>query len=355
MSQETSEEKSLPPSERKLRKAREKGQISKSSDMVAATTVVFLTIYLLLAWPSILDQFGRMFDVSGRASIRGGAEGWRGAIGETTDAMAAIIVPIYCIGALAIVLGSIISNKGVIFSFHPIKPDLKRVHPVEGFKRIFSVRNFVEFIKALVKSVLLVGALGLSAWYGLGAVLRIPYCGADCTGEALTAVAAPLIILALLLFVFAAMIDTNIQKWLFTRDMKMTHTEFKREHKEQHGDPLIRSERRKMRQEAVSGATGPATKMLKSRVPTILICAGNEVAVALRYVQGETPAPVVVGKGTGKRASELIELALDARIPVENDTALAQDLLKRARMESFIPETFFREVARVINQSTLDR
>lgn len=349
--QQTSEEKSLPPSDRKLRKARKKGQISKSQDMIAASTMVILTLYLLFAWPSIIEQFARIFDASGKAAATGGSAGWKGAIGETLDAMASIIMPIYFLAFIAIVLGSIISNKGMVFSFHPIKPDIKRIHPVEGFKRIFSVRNFIEFIKAFIKSTFLIAALGFAAWYGLSAVLRIPYCGSSCVGEALTVVVVPLIILALLMFVFAALMDSPIQKWLFNRDMKMTHSEYKREQKEIHGDPLIRSARNRIRRDVVAGTAGPASSMLKSRNPTLVICAGNEIAVALRYVAGETPAPIVVGKGTGARAKQLIELALNLRVRVENDSVLAQELLSRAKMDGFIPQSFFRSVARLLNQS----
>ena len=346
-----SEEKSLPPSEKKLREARKKGQIAKSTDAVTAASVTLLTIYLVLAWPSIKEQFARMFDVAGRAAARRGPSSWEAAMRETTDAAGDIIVPLYLIGILATVLGAVISNKGVIFSFHPLKPDLKRIHPAEGFKKIFSIRNFVEFLKALVKSMLLIGALGLSAWYGLGVVLRIPYCGANCAGDALAAVAGPLIILAILLFLFAALIDNNIQKWLFTRDMRMTHTESKREMKEVYGDPQVRAARKDQQRSASSGDSGKASKILASREPTIVICAGNEVAVALRYVPGETAAPVVVGKGTGQRAASIIQNALDYRVPVENDSALAQDLLRRAKMDSFIPESFFRTIAGILNHT----
>ena len=346
-----SEEKSLPPSEKKLKQAREKGQIAKSADAVSAASVTILTLYLVLAWPSIQEQFARMFDVAGRAALRGGPSSWEAAMRETVDAGAAIIVPLYLLGMVATVIGAIISNKGVIFSFHPLKPDLKRIHPAEGFKKIFSVRNFVEFMKALVKSLLLIGALGVSAWYGLGAVLRIPYCGAGCSGEALAAVAGPLIILALLLFLFAALVDANIQKWLFTRDMRMTHSEQKREMKEVFGDPHIRNARKDQQRSAARGESGKASKFLKSRQPTIIICSGNDVAIALRYIPGETAAPVVVGKGTGQRANLMIQSAIDSRLPVENDSGLAQDLLRRAKMESFIPESAFRNVARVLNHA----
>ena len=346
-----SEEKSLPPSEKKIRKAREKGQIAKSSDSVAAASVTILTIYLVMAWPSIKLEFARMFDVAGSAALRGGPLSWEGAISETIDAAANIIIPLYLLGMAATVIGAVISNKGVVFAAHPLKPDLKRIHPAEGFKKIFSIRNIVEFIKALVKSMLLLGALGVSAWFGLSAILRIPYCGEDCSGDVLVAVAGPLVVIAVLLFLFGALIDVTIQKWLFTRDMRMTNSEFKREMKETFGDPQIRSARKDQQRAAASGETGKASKSLKSRAPTVLVCAGNEVAVAIRYVSGETAAPVVVGKGTGQRAAGMIKSAIDSRIPVEDDSALAHELLRRAKMESYIPESLFRSVARILTHA----
>ncbi len=348
---DSSEEKSLPPSQRKLTEARKKGQIATSSDSVAAASMTFLTLYLILAWPNIEEQFARMFDVAGRAAARTGPSGWEAAIRETADASADIVLPLYFIGFLATVLGAVISNKGVIFSFEPLKFDLNRIHPAKGFKKIFSARNFIEFLKAITKSVLLMGALGISAWYGMGAILRIPYCGSGCAGEALVAVAGPLVVLALLLFLFGALVDVIIQKWLFTRDMRMTHSENKREMKETFGDPHIRSARKDLQQAAAKGDSGNASKSLKSRMPTMVIYSKNDIAIGLRYVPGETAAPVVVAKATGQRAFALIQNAIDSRVQVENEPTLAQDLLKRAKMDSFIPESSFRGVAKIMNRT----
>ena len=348
--EESSEEKSLPPSLKKLREARRKGQIAKSTDMISAVSVTLLTLYLLFAWPGIQAEFARMFDVAARAAARSGPSSWQAAIQETGNAAGNILIPLYLIGFVAIVLGAVISNKGIIFSFEPLKPKLSHIHPVKGFKRIFSIRNLIEFIKALVKSLLLMGALGLSAWYGISAVLRIPYCGSGCVAEALAVIAMPLVVLAVLLFLFAALVDLSVQKWLFTRDMRMTHTELKREMKETFGDPHIRSARKDLQRDAVAGDTGKATKYLKDRKPTFVICANNDVAIGLRYVPGETAAPVVVAKATGQRARLLIRDAVNARLIVENDSDLAHDLLKRAKMDSFIPESAFRSVARILSR-----
>ncbi len=350
MSGESSEEKSLPPSEKKLREGRKKGQISKSTDMVSAVVMIFLIIYLVLGWPAIRRSFERMFDTAGQAAAQGGTDAWGIAIRDTWQAMGTIMLPLYTVSIFAIFLGSMISNKGIIISMHPITPDLKKIHPVEGFKKIFSMKNLIEFLKALVKSMLLLIVLGLIGWFGLEAIMQAPLCTSDCSDDVLLIVAVPLVLTALALFIISALVDLTLQKWLFTREMRMTHSEMKREMKEIYGDPMVRRARNEIRRNIANDTeSGKATGYLKSRIPTMVICSGNQVAVGLRYVAGETPAPVIVAKATGVRATMLIAEAVNASIHVVNDNELATALIQQGRIDAFVPESQFREIARVMN------
>lgn len=353
MSGESSEEKSLPPSAKKLQEARKKGQFSKSQDVISATTMIFIVIYLVLSWPSIFDSFATMFDSAGQAALRTDKNAWFSAIQDTWGAMSDIILPIYIIAMGAIFVGSIISNKGIVFAIQPITPDLKKINPVEGFKKIFSMRNLIEFLKALIKSMLLLGGLGFSAWLGIDSIMQVPMCSEDCAGHVLLIVAAPLVFAAMALFLFSALIDMSLQRWLFTRDMRMTHSEQKREMKEMYGDPMVRRARNEARRSAGGdGAeSGKATRYLKARTPTIVISAGTQLAVAIRYVPGETPAPVIVGRGIGNLATQIIEQAHELRVPVANDPGFAVELHRQSKLYSFIPEAFFREIARCMSQN----
>jgi len=352
MSGDSSEEKSLAPSEKKLREGREKGQIAKSTDMVSAIVMIFLALYLVLGWPVIQAAFARMFDTAGYAAAQGGGASWEVAIRDTWQAMGTIMVPIYIVSFMAIFLGSIISNKGIVISFEQVKPDLKKIHPGQGFKKIFSIRNFIEFLKALIKSMIILIVLAVIGWWGFRAIMRAPLCQDDCVADALMVVAVPLVLAALILFIVSALVDMTLQKWLFTRDMKMTHSEMKREMKEVYGDPTVRQARNETRRSiAQDGGTGKASGFLDNVAPTILICSGGQVAVGLRYVPGETPAPVVVSKGTGARASLMIAEAVNSGVPVTNDPDVATALVQQGRIEAFVPESLFREVARVMNNS----
>ena len=352
MSGDSSEEKSLPPSDKKLREGRKKGQIAKSTDMTSAVVMVFLVAYLILGWPVIRGAFERMFDTAGQAAALDGTASWGAAIQDTWGAMGTIMLPIYLLSFFAIFLGSIMSNKGIVASFEQIKPDLKKIHPAEGFKKMFSIKNVVEFIKALVKSILLLLALGFAGWLGFRAMMQIPLCETDCSDDVLILVVAPLVFTTLALFILSALVDANVQKWLFMREMRMTHSEMKREMKEMYGDPMVRRARNEIRRNIASDSdSGKAASYISERVPTIVICAGNQAAVALRYVSGETPAPVIISKGTGARAVMLIETAVNAGISVQNNPETATALLQQGRVDSFVPESLFRDVARIMNGS----
>ncbi len=350
MSGDTSEEKSLPPSDKKLREGRKKGQIAKSTDVVSAVVMLFLVIYLVLGWPVISNAFEQMFDTAGRTAAQGGPDSWEIAIRDTWQAMGAIMLPLYMVSISAIFLGSVVSNKGIVISFDQIKPDLKKIHPAEGFKKIFSMKNFIEFLKALIKSAFLLCTLALIGWFGLQSIMQAPLCRDDCADDVLLIVAVPLVLAALVLFIVSALVDFTIQKWLFTREMRMTHSEMKREMKEIYGDPMVRRARNEIRRKiATDSESGKATSFLTSRAPTMLICSGNQIVVGLRYVPGETPAPVVTTKATGARAVQLIADAVSTGIYVINDAELATALLQQGRIDSFIPESLFREIARVMN------
>ncbi len=352
MSGESSEEKALPPSEKKLREGRKKGQIAKSTDTVSAIIMIFLAAYLILGWPVIRGAFQRMFDTAGIAAARGGTDSWEAAIRDTWAAMGVIMGPIYIVSFMAIFLGSVISNKGIVISFHQVKPDLKKIHPGEGFKKIFSAKNFIEFLKALVKSMLILIVLAAIGWYGLGPIMQAPLCQEDCIDEVIVIVALPLIFAALTLFVVSAIVDITLQKWLFTREMRMTHSEMKREMKEVYGDPMVRRARNEMRRNAGSETgSGKASEYLKGGEATIIVCSGTQIAVGLRYVSGETPAPIVVAKATGARASLLIADAVGAGQTVVNDPEVAAALLQQGRIEAFVPESLFRDVARIMNRA----
>jgi len=336
---EEAEEKKLPASEKKLRDARRKGQVSQSRDLVTGFTLLAALAYLYFIWPMVsgqLSEFVRTVTASDgsfqQISLR--------AIRHSFSLLMLVTAPLVGIVVVLTIAFGMIGTFGPVLSFEPLKPQFDHINPVKGFQKIFSLRNVVEFIKGVAKVFLLAGVFAfiLMAW--LQPLFDTPGCGPTCIEPTIKAVLLPLGTAAALAFVVIGILDVPLQRWLFQRDMRMTTTEYKREHKDLEGDPMIRHEQQRQRREAVMQ---PAKLGVKNAV--IVFTAGDR-AVALRYVKGETPVPTVVGKGQGRMADEILAEARATGIPVVVDAAVAEPLFETSNTGTYIGQEIFSPVVR---------
>ncbi|MDX8502209.1 EscU/YscU/HrcU family type III secretion system export apparatus switch protein [Mesorhizobium sp. VK4C] len=336
---EEAEEKKLPASDKKLRDARRKGQVSQSRDLVSGFTLLAALAYLYFAWPMLVERVSELVrivtepgstfaEVSMRAMRH-----WLWTLMLITLPMVAIVV------ALTAVFG-MLGTFGPVFSFEPLKPQFDHINPAKGLQKILSLRNVIEFTKGLAKVVFLASlfVLILTAW--LQPLFDAPGCGSSCLEPVVQAMLTPFGVAAALAFVVIGLIDVPIQRWLFLRDMRMTTTEYKREHKDLEGDPLIRHEQQRQRREAVMQ---PARLGV---VNAVIVFVSGDRAVALRYIKGETPVPTIVGKGRDHAANEMAAQARQAGIPVVEDPTLAKTLFERTNVGSYIGQEVFSPVVR---------
>ena len=208
---------------------------------------------------------------------------------------------------------------------------------------MFALRGLIELVKSLLKTLLLITfciGIGLAS---VNAILRAPTCGWLCLGPLFTATIRPLILTGAIVLLSAGLVDILVQRGLFQRQMRMTRTELKRERKDQEGTPEIRSAQRRGRRELLQGAAGVGVEA------ATLFIAGEDVAVGLRYVRGETPVPRVVCKGRGIRARHL--LTLGAGVPRVDDPELAADLDRRIEPGHYISDVFYNPVARALHEA----
>jgi len=342
MPKEQSEERNLPASAKKLRDARRKGQVPRSRDILSAAPLLAVIGFLLLGTPAILEAFQTML---GRAGDVANQE-FRSALGDLWPALrdAALIGlgPMLLLVPALVVATALVAMRGIPFAMDPVTPRFEHVNPVEGFKRLFALRALVELVKTLLKTVIIVGVLVLLLAEGLRALLLAPGCGLGCEAGLFGALARPLLIATALLFLVFGLVDLGLQHWLFRREQKMSRSEFKRERKDMEGDPLIKRERRRMMRDAM--AAGP----LGLKRATIVIHDAERALAALRFKVGETPVPLMVSRGVGARAAELLAEARRQALPCCEDAALAADLVKRIQPGRFVPEDSYRPVARAI-------
>lgn len=333
--QDTSEEKTLPPSAKKLKDLRKKGRISRSSDMVSGVTTTVICIYLGLTTNWFFENF--RVTVAALSSLQNApfyfaADATRRALTTSFGYYLAILLTIV---VSVVVVTNMIVNRGILFSMDPMKLDLSKLNPVEGFKRIFSMRSAVELSKNLIKTGLLFSFSLIALASGLRATFLVPFCGIDCVAPTVKQIAYPMITVAMVIYLLGGLIDVALQNWLFRRDQRMTKTEAKRERKDEEGSPEVRTMQRRLRTILLQRASKYTV------VDATIFVEGFSTAVGIRFVRNETPLPIIVCKGRGSLASDLLYVAQAQRTPVHFDDELATRLAQRSEIGSTLREEFF--------------
>ncbi|MEE4151066.1 EscU/YscU/HrcU family type III secretion system export apparatus switch protein [Pseudomonas viridiflava] len=337
---DTSEEKSQPATDKKLRDARKKGQVAKSQDLVSGVVILLCTLCIAVLLPRARAQVEALIDLTANIYIEPFADVWPRLLDHAEQIVLGITLPVVAVTVAAVILTNIVTMRGVVFSVEPVKPDIKRIHPGEGFKRIFAMRNLIEFLKGLVKVVLLALAFYIVGRQALQALMESSRCGAGCIESTFYLVFKPLVFTVLAAFLLVGAVDVMMQRWLFGRDMKMSRSEQKRERKDVDGDPLIKRERQRQRREMQA----LATKLGLGRASLMIGIGGNWV-VGVRYVRGETPVPVVVCRGSPEESVQLLAQAAPLGIAVWADAGLAEQIAKRSVAGDPVPENTFQAVA----------
>lgn len=316
-----SEEKSEQPTPHKLKKAREKGQVEHSKDVITTALTLGIFVYFFVFWESIAFSIGAMMQVP--ASLA--KEPFDVVVWDGMAAMLAfaqkILVPIVLLVVGIVIAAHVVILKGFVFAVEPIVPKFDKINPAKGISRIFNRKSFVEFLKSLVKLVVLIAIVYVVLRYSFRELLLLSTCDASCVAAAFGQLTAYLVLSILVFFIVVAGIDYFLQGALFRHEMKMTKTELKRELKDREGDPLIRGRRRQLAQEILM------RDALEGMHHATVALRGVGATVGLRYVQGSTPLPIVVSKGRGQQSGELLNTAMRAGIPIQDDPGLVTRLI----------------------------
>ena len=345
MAETSKEDRQLPASEKRLQQARQEGNVPRSRDAAHLLVMAAGIGTLVMMGPSLAAGTRRLmastfaFDGQVRAHFLDalqpvlahfGALGWR------------VLVILLSVCAAAIAASTIPGGFNLAFKALGVKPS--RLNPMGGLKRIFSLRNLVEFLKlALLASLL--GALG--SWYvsdRFPAFAALSHAGrlAGATGEAMSLVTGGLGLLLMLLFGLA-LFDVPFQWFRHRADLRMTRDELKREHRESEGDPQLKGQIRSRQREA-------ARRRMLSAVPSadIVVVNPTHYAVAIRYDEAAGGAPRVVAKGLDELAMRIQALARESGVPVLSAPPLARALYAHVELDQEIPQALYVAVAQVL-------
>lgn len=346
MADNQTEEKSLPASQKKLRDSRRKGKVSSSRDLISGFSLLAILIYLLMVWPTIRDHVMELMDVVARLYHEPFDVAWRHAVTVSLDVIWLTMLPIVVMLVFVIVVVGMVATMGPVFSFESVKPNFENINPASGLKRIFSMRNVVEFAKGAFKVAVLGTVLFFVLRFWLQTMFYAPNCGETCIVPLLLAAAKPILAVAAIAFILIGILDISIQRWLFLRDMRMTKTEQKRERKDIEGDPLILSARKR---ERIKQSRSPRLGLSAASI----IVTGGDCIVGIKYHKKEMPVPMIVLKSQGTNIEDIRQAADDKNIPISINAALAAELVSQHRPGDYVNQKHFTAVARMLIDNRL--
>lgn len=339
-------EKTEKATPKKRRDERKKGNVMMSKDVVAVATLFasYAALRFGLVW--IVDALTGLFRYC--IGLVGSVQTGDLARVQTEISYKSVLAlgQAVAVPLLVTVLVAVIATFAqtrLLVSFESLKPQFNRLNPLQGIKRLFSLKSIVEALKGVLKiSILLI----LIYRFVSGSLLIFSgYMGSD-IGVALASMrdlSFDLILQVGVAFLILSFFDYLYQWWEFERQLKMTKQEIKEEYKQTEGDPKIKGKikeaQRKMAQSRMMQAVPGADVVIRN--PT-------HFAVALRYRPGRDMAPVVVAKGQDELALRIVAVAEDSGVSVVENKPLARALYAGAEIGQVIPPDQYGPVAEIL-------
>jgi flagellar biosynthetic protein FlhB len=334
----------LPPTAKRLEKARREGQVARSRDLsnFAAIAVIggLLVAFapLLAGWLRDLVAEALRFDrhvLDGTAPM---AQRLQPMVMKTM----AIVLPVGLVAALVAVAAGVVAG-GWNWTMKPLAPQFGKLNPWTGLKNLFSRQHLIGALKAVLLAAVLcmIGALYLRSRLPVFAdALAMPLPQAFAHVLQSMQGGLGLVLLALALF---ALVDVPLQRHLYKRRLRMTHQEVKQEHKDAEGNVEVKAKVKARMRELVK-------RRMIAAVPgaDLVVMNPSHYAVALKYDDKTMAAPRVVAKGADLMAMKIRDVAKQAKVPVLQAPPLARALYAHAELDREIPAALFGAVAQVL-------
>jgi flagellar biosynthetic protein FlhB len=333
------------PTPKRKREARRKGQVAKSTELNGAFVLIAGLLAISFLGPRVVDGAARsmntFFALIAKPNEVSSAAGLHGLLNVMLHTLESTVAPI---GAICLAGGLLVNVAQVGFrpTPHAIKPDFKRLNPVNGFKQIFGKKVGFELGKVLAK----VAVVGVAAAMSL--VPLITNLGANvgttppALGGLIGSSAKSIIERTVIAYVLIAVIDLIWQRRTLGKSLRMSKQEVKDEHKQTDLPPEVKAALR--RRQAMA-----ARARMMAAVPTadVIVTNPTHYAVALRY-DGALPAPVVVAKGKNLVAVQIRRIATENNVPIVPDPPLARSLHASVEIDRMIPAELYAAVAQVL-------
>jgi type III secretion protein U len=335
-------EKTEEPTAKKLRDAREEGQVAKSKDFTHLLLVMALFGYLLVNAPRIVDAFSAlilvplpMIGMEFHAAANGVATVL---LTEGVWILLPFVLLVFVVGIFAETL-----QTGIVFAFKALKPSGKKLNVGANLKNMVSSKNIVEFLKSVVKVIFLSALLYVLLKDALPGLMTLPRAGVAGVGMAVGTLLKLLIVNISIAFAFIAFADLVWQRHKHRKDLMMSKHEVEQEYKQMEGNQEIKHQRKHLHQEMMASGS-----VDRARKASVLVTNPTHLAIAVYYKKDETALPIVLAKGSGALAEQMMDAAREAGVPIVQDIPLAHALMNQAEVDQYIPSDLIEPIAEVL-------
>jgi flagellar biosynthetic protein FlhB len=337
-------EKTEKATPRKRDDVRKKGQVAKSADVNTAISLLAIFLSLLFIGPFMLQRILVMMNASLQETILMNLteKNVHELMVEMVIESAYISAPIMGVALAAGVAGNYM-QVGFLFSAEAIQMKLEKINPIQGFKRIYSMRAIVELLKSILK-ISFVGAVTFSViWFQMEEILSLSKLTVEKAFIFIAKLTFQMGLFASIALLFLSLLDYFYQKFDFEKNIRMSKQDLKDEYKKSEGDPLIKS-RIKQRQREM------AARRMMQDVPNadVVITNPTHFAIALKYDEDKMDAPFVVAKGVDFVAQKIKETAKANDVTMVENRPLARALYDQVEIGKAVPEEFFKAIAEIL-------
>ena len=342
--EESQELRTEQPTHRRKEKAREKGKVARSNELVAACVIIGGLACLQLLFPWWLQKSSELTTkyLGGAGHLETANDARRITLMVMLDFFR-MLLPFFA-AVLGVALVSNYLQVGFLVSTEPLSLNLGKINPVQGFKRLFSAQSLFTAAINMVKAAL----VGMVFYYSVKGGIRGYFALGDCgTGEIISFVAKQVFstsLKAALVLLVIGIVDYAYQHRQYIKSLMMTKQELKEEYKDLEGSPLI-----KMRIKSAQRALARLRMMQDVAKADVVVTNPMHLAVALRYDPVSMAAPVVLAKGKRLIAEKIKAIAAANGVPIFENKLLAHSLFDLVDVGSEIPSSLYKAVAEVLS------
>lgn len=345
MAEDSFQEKTEQPTEKRLSDARKRGQVAQSPELPSCFVILFLATFFYFSLSKGFNHlFGTYVNCVKSLNVEMTVNNVNSVLLFAAYEWLVIVVPVFAL-LMVLTIVSVGIQTGFMCSLEVVSVKLEMLDPVKGIKKLFSKRSLFEVLKSVIKigvlayvfySLIMKELPSILSLGGTDAVSIVHYIARTCFSLALK---------VSLIFLFVAGLDYLRQRWEHKKELMMTGQEVKEEAKEREGSPLVKSRIRSLQREMAR------RRMIEDvKKADVIVTNPTTFAVAIRYVPKEMAAPKIVGKGAGFIAERIKEVARQNGVLLVENKPVARGLFYAVKVGDYIPESFYVIVAELLAQ-----